>query len=84
LAGAFFVAVAARTAVARTLYSEGADTDTRHVASQPTPVVSFFLDRPYLDPSGVGLPYRPPRGLGGGEGLARLSEQEWRHIAPYG
>jgi hypothetical protein len=48
------------------------------------PVVSFFLDQPYLDLSGVEEPYLPPRGLRGGDALAQLSEVEFRHIAPHG
>ena len=86
LAGAFLAAVAARTGVPRTLYGEatGALTRNQRISPQTKPVVSFFLDQPYLDPSGVGEPYLPPQGLRGGEPLARLSERELRHIAPHG
>ena len=89
LAGAFLAAAAAgaaRTGVLRTLYGDAAGSRTRNprISPQSKPVVSFFLDQPYLDPSGVGEPYLPPHGLRGGEPLARLSERELRHIAPYG
>jgi hypothetical protein len=89
LAGAFLVAAAgaaARVGVPRIPYGDAADSpgSNRRISPQPTPVVSFFLDQPYLDPSGVGEPYLPPQGLRGGEPLARLSERELRHIAPYG
>jgi hypothetical protein len=90
LAGAFLAvaagAGAARTGVPRTLYGEatGALTRNRPIPPQPKPVVSFFLDQPYLDPSGLGEPYLPPQGLRGGEPLARLTEGELRHNAPYG
>ena len=86
LAGAFLGAAAARVGMSRALYGDTAEaaTDTRPTSPQPTPVVSFFLDQPYLDPSGVGEPYLPPQGLRGGEPLARLSEWELRHITPYG
>jgi hypothetical protein len=86
LAGAFLGATAARVGMPRRLYGNTADASTRnqHTSPQPTPVVSFFLDQPYLDPSGVGEPYLPPRGLRAGEPLARLSERELRHIAPHG
>jgi len=86
LAGAFLAAVAARTGIPQTLYGEATGTLTRdrHMSAQPKPVVSFFLDQPYLDPSGVGEPYLPPQGLRGGEPLARLSERELRHVAPHG
>ena len=86
LAGAFLAGVAARVGVSQTLGNEtaGALTRNRHIEPQPKPVVSFFLDQPYLDPSGVGKPYLPPQGLRGGEPLARLSERELRHIAPHG
>ena len=86
LAGALLAGVAARVGVTRKLYGEatGALTRNRGVSPQPNPVVSFFLDQPYLDMSGVGEPYLPPRGLRGGQPLARLSERELRHIAPHG
>ena len=89
LAGVFLVAAAgaaARVGVQRIHYGDVADSPgaDRRISPQPTPVVSFFLDQPYLDPSGVGEPYLPPQGLRGGEPLARLSERELRHIAPYG
>lgn len=88
LAGAFLVAAAgaARVGVPQIPYGSAADSPAgnRRISPQPTPVVSFFLDQPYLDPSGVGEPYLPPQGLRGGEPLAGLSERELRHIAPYG
>ena len=43
-----------------------------------TPVVSFFLDQPYLDLTGREMPYIPPQGLRSGEPLARLSEEAFR------
>lgn len=69
LAGALVVFIAARVGVLRT---------------RPNAVVSFFLDQPHLDTSGLGKPYRPPQGLRAGQPLARLSEQEFRHISPHG
>jgi hypothetical protein len=90
LAGAFLAAAAgagaARAGVPRKLYGDatGALMRNRSISPQPKPVVSFFLDQPYLDPSGVGEPYLPPQGLRGGEPLARLSERELRHLAPHG
>jgi len=43
----------------------------RNVAPhQPTPVVSFFMDQPYLDLTGTGKPYIPPRGMRSGQPLA--------------
>ena len=91
LAAATFAAAAAATAAARVvapraLHGDASDSPTRNrrLSPQPTPVVSFFLDQPYLDPSGAGEPYLPPRGLRGGAPLARLSERELRHIAPHG
>ena len=89
LAGVFVAAAAgaaARVGPPRTPYGDASDSPTRHqpISPQPKPVVSFFLDQPYLDPSGVGEPYLPPQGLRGGEPLARLSELELRHITPHG
>ena len=40
------------------------------------PVVSFHLDRPYLDLTGLETPYVPPSGLQSGAPLAALSEEE--------
>jgi hypothetical protein len=45
--------------------------------------VSFFLDQPYLDMTGLGEPYRPPRGLRSGQPLAALSEEAFRGMTPY-
>jgi hypothetical protein len=41
-----------------------------------SPVVSFHLDQPYLDLTGLEQPYVPPAGLRSGAPLAALSEQE--------
>jgi hypothetical protein len=40
------------------------------------PVVSFHLDQPYLDLTGLEKPYVPPAGLRSGAPLAALSEEE--------
>ena len=69
LAGAFLLVVAARVGVLRT---------------RPNAAVSFFLDQPHLDMTGLGKPYRPPQGLRAGQPLARLSEQEFRNLVPHG
>ena len=69
VAGAFVLVVAARVGILR---------------ARPHAVVSFFLDQPHLDRSGLGKPYQPPRGLRAGQPLAGLSEQEFRLIAPHG
>jgi hypothetical protein len=50
---------------------------------QPTPVVSFFLDQPYLDATGLDEPYRPPQGMRAGQAVASLSEQEFRNLMPH-
>ena len=41
-----------------------------------SPVVSFHLDRPYVDLTGLEKPYLPPAGLRAGAPLAALSEEE--------
>ena len=41
-----------------------------------TPVVSFHLDQPYLDLTGLAKPYIPPAGMRSGASLAALSEEE--------
>ena len=40
------------------------------------PVVSFHLDQPYLDLTGLEKPYVPPAGMRSGAPLAALSEEE--------
>src|SRR3569833_2450233 len=40
------------------------------------PVVSFHLDQPYLDLTGLEKPYVPPAGLRSGASLAALSEEQ--------
>lgn len=42
------------------------------------PVVSFHLDRPYLDPTGTALPYRPGRGPAGAKQELAGREEHWR------
>ncbi|MEJ1962273.1 MAG: hypothetical protein WDO56_12285 [Gammaproteobacteria bacterium] len=40
------------------------------------PVVSFHLDRPYLDLSGEAIPYLPPAGARGAAPIALLGEAD--------
>jgi hypothetical protein len=40
------------------------------------PVVSFHLDQPYLDLTGLEKPYIPPAGMRSGAPLAALSEEQ--------
>jgi hypothetical protein len=77
--GALFAAIAARGGAARLGHTAG----PRRTPAR-APVVSFFLDQPYLDMSGLGVPYLPPEGLRGGEPLASLSEEQLRSIFPHG
>jgi hypothetical protein len=89
LAGGLVAAAArgifARVPGASSLAQSGAVAQSGRVAPSPrlSAVVSFHLDQPYLDESGRGLPYRPPRGLRSGQGLAELSELEFRTLMPY-
>jgi hypothetical protein len=84
LVGALVAAVTARVGVPM-LHGEtsGSPACSRHASPPLKPVVSFFVDQPYLDMSGLAEPYEPPRGLRSGQAFARLSEAELRHIAPY-
>jgi hypothetical protein len=43
---------------------------------EAAPVLSFHLDRPYVDLSGNAIAYRPPAGARGGEAIARLAEAD--------
>jgi hypothetical protein len=85
LAGAFVAAVAARVGATWSSHGEAPNSSacSRHASPPPKPVVSFFFDQPYLDMSGRGKPYDPPRGLRSGRALAHLTEAELRYIAPY-
>ena len=86
MVGVLFGAFTARGAAARILSGDPAkpiDAVPSGIPGQPTPVVSFFLDQPYLDMSGLGKPYQPPRGLRAGQPLAALTEQEFRGIMPH-
>jgi hypothetical protein len=68
----FIARVAAAGSLATTMVARAAAKPPGHAA----PVVSFHLDRPYLDPSGKALPYLPPLGARGAEALARLGEAD--------
>lgn len=41
-------------------------------------IVSFHLDRPYLDWSGTAIPYHPPLGARSGQAAAHLTEEMFR------
>lgn len=47
------------------------------------PVVSFHMDRPYVDPTGTAMPYRPPSGARSGAPAARFSEEAFRRMQCY-
>src|SRR5215468_1729827 len=46
-------------------------------------IVSFHVDRPYLDLTGSGMPYVPPPGLRSAAMLAHLDETTFRCRYPY-
>jgi hypothetical protein len=47
------------------------------------PVVSFHMDRPYVDPTGTAMPYLPPSGARSGAPVARFSEEAFRRMQCY-
>lgn len=47
------------------------------------PVVTFHLDRPYLDLTGTSEPYVPPAGTRSGQPLAELSDEAFFSRFPY-
>jgi hypothetical protein len=47
------------------------------------PVVSFYMDRPYIDPTGTAMPYCPPSGARSGAPVARFSEEAFRRMQCY-
>ena len=46
-------------------------------------VVSFHMDRLYLDSSGTAIPYHPPLGARSGQAAADLSEEDFRRRFVY-
>jgi hypothetical protein len=68
--------------------SRGAHAQTEASPAPPEthrdPVVGFYMDRPYLDPTGMAAPYVPPAGTRSGQVLAELSESEFLSRHPYG
>ena len=83
---ALVAAAATRGGLAQVLNDEvaGATAATQPgIPPKHAPVVSFFLDQPYLDQSGWGEPYRPAAGVRGGQPLATLSEEDFRNVAPH-
>ena len=46
-------------------------------ALRKTPVLSFHLDRPYLDLTGMEKAYRPPDGTRSGAPLAAIKDEQW-------
>ena len=48
---------------------------TASLAIKSAPVVSFHLDQPYFDLTGLEKPYIPPVGMCSGEALAGLSDE---------
>lgn len=47
------------------------------------PIVSFYMDRLYLDLTGTAIPYVSPRGMRSGAPLAQLSEEAFRNAQCY-
>jgi hypothetical protein len=46
-------------------------------------VVSIHMDQPYIDATGLALPYVPPDGVRAGAAVAHLSEAEFRRRFVY-
>ena len=53
-------------------------------SAQPRePVVSFHMDRPYIDRSGTAMPYHAPSGARSAAAVARLNEEAFRRMQCY-
>jgi len=48
---------------------------TASLAIKNAPIVSFHLDQPYFDLTGLEIPYIPPAGMRSGEPLAALGDE---------
>jgi hypothetical protein len=46
-------------------------------------VVSFHMDRPYVDHTGTAMPYLPPAGARSAAAVAHLSEEAFRRMQCY-
>jgi hypothetical protein len=46
-------------------------------------VVSFHMDRPYVDRTGTATPYRQPRGARSAAAVAHLNEETFRRMQCY-
>src|SRR4051794_12446499 len=83
VAGAALAMVGPSLSIRRSPQSPGgldsADCDTLVAPTEPVepiaPVVSFHLDQPYLDLTGLEKPYIPPAGMRSGAPLAGLSDE---------
>jgi hypothetical protein len=58
-------------------------TGARSAAQMRPPVVSFYMDRLYVDFTGTAVPYIPPLGMRSGAPLAHLSEEAFRRAQLY-
>lgn len=47
------------------------------------PVLTFFADRPMIDPTASLPPWRPPSGYRGANAMADVDEETWRRFAPF-
>ncbi len=52
-------------------------------AAERTPVVSFYMDRPYLDWTGTAEPYISPAGSRSGQPLAEVGDEAFFSRFPY-
>jgi hypothetical protein len=53
------------------------------ISESRAPVVSFHMDRPYIDVTGTAMPYRQPRGARSAAAVAHLSEETFRRMQCY-
>ena len=53
------------------------------VAPMCSPVISFYMDRLYVDFTGTAIPYLSPLGMRSGAPLAHLSEEAFRRAQLY-
>ncbi len=83
---AFLEGVAAVAATGAMVVRPALERGTVVTGSRPavrTPVVTFHLDRPYLDLTGTSAPYVPPAGTRSGQPLAALSDEVFFSRFPY-
>lgn len=78
-----FAFAGAALAVVPSAFHTALTTSGRSATQMKQPVVSYYMDRLYLDPTGTAAPYIAPGGMRSAAPLAHLSEEAFRRAQLY-